>query len=822
MKYGTLQITAPGAAARSYPIDKETVNIGRAQDNDLIIEDISMSRRHARLSIAAGQVYIEDLGSANGVFVDNRRLQPQVQTAITETTSLRLGDVQVRFTPPPPPPPARGGIDSTFIAEAEAVQPSTAGPSTMVAPGASGPLVNVSLVGPAQAVMPGNLVTASLTVQNRGTVVDELLLRLSGLPGEWVRLSKDRIPLLPNDQETITISFQPPRRPEALARDHPFQIAVYSREHGKGSNVTGVLKVLPYRDFGLSLEPVRSQKDFSVQLENRGNAPVSYQLSGNDDEHSLRYNFQPPSLTLAPAQKAAVPLEVAPKEKPRIGSRETRAFSVTATPVERDAAPATTNGQLVIRPPVPVWLIPLLLLLMLCGCITAAYAYTQVCPTIGRNLPLCPAGSKPVIVAFAASPEEVSEKGGLTIIGWDVKNAETIELLAPALNLTANVEPSGLREFNLDQTTTFSLRARNFAGTVEESVIVVVKGSPPVIQSFMADPGAIIAGQAKEVVLSWTVVNASAVSIEGVPGQNFPPTGSVQVPAPAQTRSYVLVATNEISTVRQELSITVASAGCVVSNVPETETLNIRTGPDMGFPIVAELSNGTAVEPLGRNENATWLKVRSSNNEGWVSAAFVTCGIEIPTIPTVAPEQLPTVPPTNTPQPTDTPAPTATVTNTPPPTPTQTPVLSSGLLTYRVVVDGKTTIYLQRSNGGPTALVSGKDDAMVMDYTTGSGGLFAIWVLEGGAHTMYIVRQDGSLVKGSITADWQTITEADWSMNGTRLVVEGVQNSKPKYYFFDAAGNLLTSPVYVTPTPGGFILPVVPVQPIITAIIPRP
>src|SRR6185436_1122991 len=118
------------------------------------------------------------------------------------------------------------------------------------------------------------------------------------------------------------------------------------------------------------------------------------------------------------------------------------------------------------------------------------------------------------------------------------------------------VERSGLQTFNPEESTIFTLRARNRAGAVEQSIVVAVKGAQPVIESFTANPGAIIGGQTNKLVLSWIVIGAEVVSIEGVPAQTFDPkTGNIEIPAPTTTTLYTLIAANAVGTVRQELQV---------------------------------------------------------------------------------------------------------------------------------------------------------------------------------------------------------------------------------------------------------------------------
>src|SRR5262249_24361733 len=162
---------------------------------------------------------------------------------------------------------------------------------------------------------------------------------------------------------------------EAVAEDHRFTVSVLSREHRTGVNASGVLRVQPFQGFVIELQPLRSRRDFQVLAENQGNAPVTYRLTGQDDEHALLYSFHQDTLSLQPGQTLAVPLQVLPKVPPRIGINQTRSFAVLgqAVPDPASAPEVKANGQLVIRPPIPLWLIPVALILLLCLCLVGAY-----------------------------------------------------------------------------------------------------------------------------------------------------------------------------------------------------------------------------------------------------------------------------------------------------------------------------------------------------------------------------------------------------------------------------------------------------------------
>ena len=73
----------PGAG-KVYPLEGPELFIGREQNNDIIINDPEVSRRHAQLFSKGGSYTIEDLGSTNGTCVNGQR--------ITGPTVLRGGE----------------------------------------------------------------------------------------------------------------------------------------------------------------------------------------------------------------------------------------------------------------------------------------------------------------------------------------------------------------------------------------------------------------------------------------------------------------------------------------------------------------------------------------------------------------------------------------------------------------------------------------------------------------------------------------------------------------------------------------------------------
>ncbi|MBK6689168.1 MAG: FHA domain-containing protein [Deltaproteobacteria bacterium] len=74
-------------------LDKEAMVIGRSRTCDVVIPSAKISRQHASLSRVDGEYYIEDLGSANGLWLNGEKvtrakLNPGDKYSISDETLL--------------------------------------------------------------------------------------------------------------------------------------------------------------------------------------------------------------------------------------------------------------------------------------------------------------------------------------------------------------------------------------------------------------------------------------------------------------------------------------------------------------------------------------------------------------------------------------------------------------------------------------------------------------------------------------------------------------------------------------------------------------
>ena len=73
---------------------QEILSIGRTSDNDFVLVDSGVSRKHAQIMFEGGEYYIQDLGSANGVMVNGKGVSKE---QLPNICTIGLGPVVLEF-----------------------------------------------------------------------------------------------------------------------------------------------------------------------------------------------------------------------------------------------------------------------------------------------------------------------------------------------------------------------------------------------------------------------------------------------------------------------------------------------------------------------------------------------------------------------------------------------------------------------------------------------------------------------------------------------------------------------------------------------------
>ena len=64
-----------GRSGESFTVEGDRVGIGRSPDAEVFLDDVTVSRNHALIVRRKDGLYIDDLGSLNGTYVNRRRIE---------------------------------------------------------------------------------------------------------------------------------------------------------------------------------------------------------------------------------------------------------------------------------------------------------------------------------------------------------------------------------------------------------------------------------------------------------------------------------------------------------------------------------------------------------------------------------------------------------------------------------------------------------------------------------------------------------------------------------------------------------------------------
>jgi hypothetical protein len=88
-----LQVLA-GSFSKNYRLNKPTMTIGRAANNDIVVPEQTVSSHHATITIESGSFFLNDLGSTNGTFVNGTRIDKKL---LKSGDIIKMGAANCRF-----------------------------------------------------------------------------------------------------------------------------------------------------------------------------------------------------------------------------------------------------------------------------------------------------------------------------------------------------------------------------------------------------------------------------------------------------------------------------------------------------------------------------------------------------------------------------------------------------------------------------------------------------------------------------------------------------------------------------------------------------
>jgi pSer/pThr/pTyr-binding forkhead associated (FHA) protein len=90
-----IAIKLDGELTKQVSLTKNRTTLGRRPNNDVVLEDLAVSGRHACLILEGQQVTIEDLDSTNGTYVNGRSVKKQL---LQENDTIEIGHFSIIFS----------------------------------------------------------------------------------------------------------------------------------------------------------------------------------------------------------------------------------------------------------------------------------------------------------------------------------------------------------------------------------------------------------------------------------------------------------------------------------------------------------------------------------------------------------------------------------------------------------------------------------------------------------------------------------------------------------------------------------------------------
>ena len=83
-----------GRSGETFPVEGERMRIGRSPDAEIFLDDVTVSRNHALLVRRRDGLYIDDLGSLNGTYVNRKRIESH---KLVDGDELQIGKYKLTY-----------------------------------------------------------------------------------------------------------------------------------------------------------------------------------------------------------------------------------------------------------------------------------------------------------------------------------------------------------------------------------------------------------------------------------------------------------------------------------------------------------------------------------------------------------------------------------------------------------------------------------------------------------------------------------------------------------------------------------------------------
>ncbi|HET6789261.1 MAG TPA: FHA domain-containing protein [Aquabacterium sp.] len=91
---GKLVVSLDGVVIKEVQITKDKTSLGRRPYNDIVIDNLAVSGEHALLQMVGNDVFIEDLNSTNGTYINGKAVKKQL---LSHNDTVEIGKYKIKY-----------------------------------------------------------------------------------------------------------------------------------------------------------------------------------------------------------------------------------------------------------------------------------------------------------------------------------------------------------------------------------------------------------------------------------------------------------------------------------------------------------------------------------------------------------------------------------------------------------------------------------------------------------------------------------------------------------------------------------------------------
>lgn len=115
-------VSIDGVVIKEVQLTKDRTTLGRRPYNDIVIDNLAVSGEHAVLQLTGNEVYLEDLNSTNGTYINGKAVKKQL---LQNNDTVEIGKYKIKYINEVP----GATFEKTMIMKAGMVPPPVARPA---------------------------------------------------------------------------------------------------------------------------------------------------------------------------------------------------------------------------------------------------------------------------------------------------------------------------------------------------------------------------------------------------------------------------------------------------------------------------------------------------------------------------------------------------------------------------------------------------------------------------------------------------------------------------------------------------------------------